>query len=327
MGTLSFFLHREQIIKLVRQFFYKQGFHEIITPVLNESIPLEPNIYPFETQWNTTKGMKRFYLSTSPEKHLKKMLALGIGNCFSISHSFRNLEASGPLHSPEFLMLEWYRKNADYTVIMNDVQKLFVSINQSIDTYLNKRRKSCFVDQKWNRLSIEKLFHSKTHIPFKRFVTNNAIIVKYAKLKGYETNNSSWNELYDQIFVNEIEPLLPLSPLFLIDFPSRISPLCKPKKNEPYLAERFEFYIDRIELANGNTENTDVKSILKLFKTEQAKRSSLKSPIPLTSRIAPIPIDHEFLKSLRKMGDSSYAGVGLGLDRLATVLTNKGFIL
>ncbi len=312
MIDLSFFFIREQVIKAVRDFFFNQGFHEVIVPVLNDAIPLEPNIHPFKTE--------RFYLSTSPEKHLKKMLALGIGNCFSIGHSFRNLEASGPLHSPEFLMLEWYRKNADYQTIMDDVQDLLVSIYRYINTYSFGKELS---SKKWLQISLVDLFKKYCGLDLKEIILHNQALLNYAKKKGYQTKNASWEELYDQIFVNEIEPLLPLSPLFLIDFPARISPLCKPKKNEPYLAERFELYIDRIELANGNTENTDYRSILKLFKTEQSSRSSLTShisPISLTSPIPPIDLD--FLNSLKKMQNASYAGVGLGIDRLIMLFSD-----
>ncbi|MBI3366215.1 hypothetical protein HY041_01130, partial [Candidatus Roizmanbacteria bacterium] len=278
-------------------FFQEQGFHEFITPILNASIPLEPNIFPFKTQWKSSQERINFYLPTSPEKNLKEMLALGTDNCFSIGHSFRNLEAAGPLHSPEFLMLEWYRKNADYEDIMDDTQKLLVSINQLIDTYSSKN---------WKRLSLERLFFFFFFIPFQKFVTNDKVIVEYAKAKGYETKKASWNQLYDQIFVNEIEPHLPKTPCFLIDFPSRISPLCKPKKNEPYLAERFELYINRIELANGNTENTDIQSVKKRLRR---------------------PLDHDFLGSLNKMKVASYAGVGLGVDRLTMLFLNVNSIL
>jgi lysyl-tRNA synthetase class 2 len=276
MKTLKYYLFREQLIKKIRQFFLSQGFHEFITPVLNDSIPLEPNIYPFETEWKTARGIKRFYLSTSPEKHLKKMLALGVNKCFSIGHSFRNLETSSPLHSPEFLMLEWYRKNADYKDIMIDVEKLLSHFN---------------VLKHYKRFSLVELFK------------------EYAKIDVVSFLNDAKNRAdYDKLFVNEIESRLPKDPLFIIDYPSIISPLCKPKKANPLLAERFEFYWKGIELANGNTENTDYRSILKFFKAEQSSRKAHTSPIT--------PIDHDFLNSLKKMQNASYAGVGFGVDRL-----------
>lgn len=268
MKQLEFYFFREKIIKRIREYFTDMNFHEVITPVLNKNIPLEPNIYPFVTG--------PYFLSTSPEKNLKKMLALGIGNCFSIGHSFRNLEASGPLHTPEFFMLEWYRKNADYTVIMNDVKKLI--------TFLDKQ-----LTKGWNVFSLPKLFK------------------KYAKLDLIEFIGDTKNRAdYDKIFVNEIESRLPKTPLFLIDYPSIISPLCKPKKDNPLLAERFEFYMNGIELANGNTENTNIESVKKGLRK---------------------PLDKEFLSSLKKMQNASYAGVGLGLDRLTMILTKSDRII
>lgn len=294
MKKLEYYFIREKIIRLIREFFTKNSFHEVITPVLNESIPLEPNIYPFQTMWETTKGKKELFLATSPEKNLKKMLALGIGNCFSIGHSFRNLEASGPLHTPEFLMLEWYRKNSSYRDIMNDVKKLIL--------FFLKKTKSKHMYNRlndWTSYSLVKLFEKYTRLDLKEIILFDTKLFNYAKSKGYQTEHTTWNQLYDQIFVNEIEPYLPKEPCFLIDFPSRISPLCKPKRNKPHIAERFELYINGIELANGNTENTDIESVKKGLRK---------------------PMDQEFLDSLKKMQNDSYAGVGLGIDRLTSML-------
>lgn len=278
MKKLEYYYTREKIIRLIREFFTIRNFHEVITPVLNDSIPFEPNIYPFETEWKTIKRTKKIFLATSPEKNLKKMLALGIGNCFSIGHSFRNLESSGPLHNPEFLMLEWYRKNSTYNDIMIDVQNLIVSIYRYIDTS----------SKKWPVFSLPQLFRKYTNIDLVEFIAE-------------EKNRAD----YDKLFVNEIESRLPKTPLFLIDYPSIISPLCKPKKDNPLLAERFEFYMNGIELANGNTENTDVKSVKKGLQT---------------------PIDQEFLQSLKIMNKTSYAGVGLGIDRLTMIFSNSSYI-
>lgn len=285
---LAFYLEREKIINFIRKFFIGQGFHEVITPILNSSIPFEPNIYPFKTQWTTSRGCKEFYLPTSPEKNLKKMISIGMKNCFSIGHSFRNLEAAGSLHTPEFLMLEWYRENADYKIIMSDTKKLLSSLDVKFT-------------EGWEIFSLEDLFNKYAKLELKEIIQNEQKLFDYAKKKGYQIEGSSWSELYDQIFVNEIEKKLPKKQCFIIDFPSRISPLCKPKKDKAYLAERFELYIDGIELANGNTENTDIQSV----------KSGLRKPL-----------DREFLDSLRKMKNATYAGIGLGIDRLTMLISN-----
>lgn len=269
---------KEEIIKKIRRFFYRHNFHEVIVPILNEALPLEPNLYPFSTVWKTPSSDKTMYLSMSPERGIKRLLAEGIGNCFSISKSFRNIERSGSLHLPEFLMLEWYREKAVYTDIMSDVEKLFTNFG---------------FKKNWPVLSLKKLFQKYLDLDLEKTIVNN----------------KSFFDDYDQLFVNEIENKLPKEPLFLIDFPAKISPLCQPQKGNPIFAERFELYIAGIEIGNGNTENTDIRFVQRLFEDQQKSTN--------------LPIDKEFLNSLKKMRNHSYAGVGIGLDRLAMILGNE----
>jgi lysyl-tRNA synthetase class 2 len=283
MKNIQPYLIREKIIKDIRSFFYERDFHEVIPDILNEALPLEPNLYPFSTVWKTVEGEKTFYLPMSPERSIKKMLAKGIGNCFAISKSFRNLEQAGSQHRPEFLMLEWYREDATYTDIMADVEKLF--------SYL----KPDLFKKKWLVFSLKELFKKYLGIELEKVI-----------------NDPAWAQNYDQLFVNEIESKLPHNPLFLVDFPARLSPLCKPQKNNPIFAERFECYIDRIEIGNGNTENTDVKSLRKAFEKERA--------------LTKLPIDEEFLNSLKIMNKKSYAGIGIGIDRLVMIFANESSI-
>jgi len=312
MINLQTILIREQIIKLIRKFFYAEHFHEVIIPVLNNSVPLEPNIYPFQTVWNTQKGNQTLFLSTSPERRLKQMIALGIDNCFAIGPSFRNLENSGTLHTQEFLMLEWYRINATYTEIMDDTQQLIKYISNK----LGKNRKlNLDLSKTWKKISLTSLFSRFLKSDLNEIIENKKLLFEIAQKRGYNTRNASWNEIYDQLFVNEIESYIPKEPFFLIDFPSRISPLCKSKKDNPLLAERFELYINRMETANGNTENTDSTSIQKHFITEQKKRSQKCQPI-----------DTEFIKSINKMNNLSYAGIGLGIDRLTMLFAGSNSI-
>ncbi len=135
---------------------------------------------------------------------------------------------------------------------------------------------------------------------------------KVAADRGYNTQNATWEQLFNQIFLNEIEAKLPHDPFFLTDYPAKISSLCARRKDKPYLAERFELYINGIEIANGNTENTDAEEILDSMEKEEHYRKK-------RSLICP-PIDMEFIEALRKMSAKSYAGIGLGIDRLAMVL-------
>lgn len=344
---------KEEVIKAVREFFAGQNFHEMITPVLNKSLPLEPNLYPFKTVWDRAGKREDFYLSTSPEAALKKMIANGMGDCFAVGHSFRNMEGSGRQHNPEFLMLEWYRENADYRKIMEDVRELVIFIKKRIDRYLmssaglslNYQGKSADLGGEWKVFSLVELFKKyagmdliKLAGPVGRFPPASAhdlravgrpsslttrftvkssddLLIIQAKRKGYKVDGANWEQLFNQIFLNEIEPELPKTPFFLTDFPARISPLCAVKKENPEIAERFEFYLFGMELGNGNTENTDSKSVKKHMEEEKKIREKNKRIMA--------PIDREFLKALEAMSGKKYAGIGLGIDRLAMIFADE----
>lgn len=314
MNSVKPYIIRESIIKATRQFFYDADFHEVIPQVLNTALPLEANLYPFSTAWKTRTGDRKLYLPLSPERSIKRMLAHGIGNCFALAKSFRNLEQEGTQHLPEFLMLEWYRKQADYRDIMTDAEQLLSFVNEQLLHTLqiepiHYHGKTVSLDKKWKTYSLSELFKTYADINLKDIIEDDELLFSIAKKRGYIVDGATWGELYDQLFVNEIESELPPEPLFLIDFPSRISPLCRQKKHQPYFAERFELYISGMEIGNGNTENTDCNYVRKTFETESVKTK--------------MPIDEEFLNSLKKMNDSVYAGIGMGIDRLAMLFSNE----
>jgi len=297
------YLVREKIIKIIREFFYKQDFHEVIPPLLNSALPLEPNLRPLITVYDNGKEKKELYLALSPERGIKKFLAQGMGNCFALSKSFRNYERVGSVHLREFLMLEWYRKSAVFTDIMNDTEQLLHIINKKMGN------KVAMKEGAFPRLSLDTLFKEKVGVELEKLIIDEALLVQIAQAKGCKTEEATWEELYTQLFVNEVESTFSLKPFFLIDFPARISPLCKVQKDRPLFAERFELYVHKTELANGNTENTNTDSVRATFE-EEHKKSGL-------------PIDKEFLSSLEGMKSDSYAGIGLGIDRLTMLYTNS----
>lgn len=216
---------RENLIKIIREFFYTQEFHEVITPVLNTALPLEPNLRPFTTTHKYKNRKQTFYLAMSPERGLKKMLAAGIGNCFSLTPSFRNYELVGSLHFHEFIMLEWYRKNAVYTDIMEDIETLLKLICKQM------KSTKIIVNKPFPRISLNDLFEEKIEEKLDTLINDEKLIWKIAEKKGYKIEKrTTWHQLFDQLFVNEIEPTFLPEPFFLTDFPARISPLCKKRK-------------------------------------------------------------------------------------------------
>lgn len=319
------YLIREQVIKAIRQFFNAQSFHEITVPVLNRALPLEPNLYSFQTNWNHNDKNEKLFLPTSPESALKKMLAQGLDKVYAIAPSFRNLEPADGEHHPEFLMLEWYRSGAKYQDIMNDVEKLVQFVSKKIDEHLDRettageilyRGQSLHSSSPWKTLSLEKLFEQVTQRPLKECLQLEPLI-KLAHNFNYQVDDCNWEQLFNQIVMDKIEPLLGEQPLFLTDFPAKTSSLCKTQSAKSYLAERFEVYLAGLELGNGNNEQLDSQLVKEKFVEEKKHREINNLPTH--------PIDDVFLLALEKMKQTnrSYAGIGLGVDRLAMILAGE----
>jgi len=293
-----------KILGHIRNFFRKKRIPEVITPLLQSTIPTEPCIYPFTTNWRTISGERKLFLATSPEAGLKQILASGINDCYTVAHAFRNLESSGDRHLPEFLMLEWYRKNKTYKDSMVEVRELILFIAE-------QEKITHIPTNTWKTYALPDLW--------KQYVGNNLLDVldeeqmkRTAEKRGYSTQNASWEQLFHQIFLNEIDTHIGNAPCYLTDFPKKISPLCAGQKLQPHIAERFELYIDGMEIANGNTENTNYVEIRKIFLDEEKYRK--KHQLPFSS------IDQKFLDALNGM-KGTYAGVGMGIERLAMVFT------
>jgi len=294
MGNLDPVHMRETVIRAMRGYFYEHGFHEVIVPVLNRSVPHEANLHPFQAG--------KYYLSLSPERGLKRMIAKGEGNCFAIAKSFRNLEASGPQHMAEFLMLEWYRENSGLTEIMDETERIVTAVSGAVS-----RRGKTVPDFSRRTVSLQDMFMRYVGCGLHEVLSDETRMFAVASGKGYSTEGASWRGLWDQLFVNEIEPHLDKGAVFLTDFPSRVSPLCKPKDGDPLIAARFELYLDGIEIANGNTENTDASAI----------RRALENEPPAGKKI---PGDEAFFQAVDGLKGRGFSGCGSGVDRLTMVL-------
>jgi lysyl-tRNA synthetase class 2 len=294
-------LFRQQVITLARQFFLDRKFQEFTIPILNPSLPLEQNIYSYQTTSTTSKT--NYYLPTSPESALKKIIAAGFQHdCFAISPSFRNLESTGPYHQPEFLMLEFYQIGQNYLEITPTLENLVTYIIQGIG-HNNQLNTNKLFTTPYPRQTLKDLFHRYADID----------------LGTYLAANFSEPD-FNQLFLNQIEPHLPqYGPTFILDYPAFISPLaaplnptnnCQATTNNLY-SQRFELYINGIEIANGNTENTDSESIKTFMETENHYRQQRHLPTH--------PIDNDFIQSCGQL--PLCAGCGLGLDRLAMLLS------
>lgn len=300
---------RENAIKAIRAFFEKERFHEVETPLLIARPPAESYLDVFETTLlDRHRKPKKAYLSTSPEVPLKKLIVAGIGNCYSLTKSFRNMETDSRLHNPEFTILEWYRVGATYINIMKDCEKLFRAILGDSIIYQGKL---IDVAPPWERITVVEAFEKYARVNFEDFFNSApAIAIK----KGYTVEKgTTWEQLYNQIFLNEVEPHLGRGkPTILCDFPSAMAALCK-KRPDLRFAERFELYIEGLELGDCYGELTDANEQELRFAAELVEIKRLGK----TS----YEYDQDFIEAL-KVGLPECSGIALGIDRLVMLLAD-----
>lgn len=316
-------LLREKIVKHIRSFFDKQGFREVDTPMLIRHPAAESYLEVFETTLLTRHRKKEpLYLSTSPELAIKKLLVAGLGNCYALTKSFRNMETDSKTHHPEFTILEWYRTDATYVDIMEDCENLLLSIlsnvqasNTSVICYQGA---TITLAKPWPRISVGEAFQRWAHISLEDFFDMDCA-KKTARAKGYAVGpNTTWEELYHQIFLNEVEPHLGADrPTILYDFPSRMAALSKKKPNNPRFSERFEFYIGGLELGDCYSELTDWKEQEKRFQQEMEEIRRLGK----TS----YTYDQDFILALQQ-GLPPCAGIAVGVERLAMLFADTSDI-
>lgn len=322
MNFKTYFI-KEYTVQFIRNYFIGHGFHEVETPTIMTAVPIEPNLYPLKTHWEE-KNVD-FYLATSPESSLKKVIAQGIGDCFAIGKSFRDLENIGTTHNLEFAMLEWYEMGKNYMDIVDRTEKMVLEIyhqilkkqNKPITNVLPYQGINIDLTPPWHRLTLQEAFLKMANMDLSKNMTTENII-KTAKNKGYNVEGvDTWEPLYTQIFINEIESKLPIDkPVFLLDYPSVMSPLCQLCKNNVGFSERFEFYIGGMELGNGNTELNNAEILEKNFITETETRKKYNLPVH--------PYDKKFVEAVGSLPDC--AGIGLGIDRLAMLFNDTSRI-
>lgn len=266
MANLENLKVRAGVLRTIRAFFDARGFVEVETPTRIPAPAPEPHI--------DCPASGDWFLRASPELQMKKLLAAGLPRIYQIGPCFREGER-GRRHSPEFTMLEWYRAEADYTDIARDMEELVRAIL-------------------WARGSAP--------LPFARLKVREA----YIRWAGWDPVED-WNQdRFDFDMATKIEPNLPKGPLFLTDYPSPAASLARLKAEDPRVAERWELYMDGMELANAFTELTDSAEQRKRFEAARAERRVLGE--------ADYPLDEDFLFALARMPPAG--GVALGVDRL-----------
>jgi len=295
-ASLETLKHRARMLQGIRAFFHARGLLEVETPILNSTGVTDPHIDSLQTHWRDNG--KPVYLHTSPEYAMKRLLAAGSGPIYQISRVFRYGER-GTQHHPEFTMLEWYRPGMDHLQLLAEVDELLrtllaghVSLHDSIRwTYREAWQQTMGIDP---------------------FTLNSNELQQLAREQGIDVtglgdDRDGWLQL---LMTHCIEPALPgATPVFIFDFPASQAALAKIRPAEPPVAERFELYLNGMELANGFHELTDAAEQHGRFEADLALRAQMGKPA--------MPIDEHLLAALPQLPDC--AGVAVGLERLLMV--------
>jgi elongation factor P--(R)-beta-lysine ligase len=312
------FLIREKVIDGIRSFFKADGFHEVETPMMVKYPGTEPFLEVFETElkWADGKTNQAFML-TSPEFAMKKLLVAGFDKIFQVCKSFRNGEGISPRHNPEFTILEWYRTNASYEEIMEDCQGLLLHLSQKISgtDILLYQGKEYDLSKDWIKLSVSEAFEKWVGLSSNALL-DRAAVIKRAEQEGYQVSEkTTWEEAYNQLFLNLIEPALVEYdvPVIIYDYPASQAAYSKKKKSDPRFAERFEFYLAGYELGNAFSEENNPQVQEDIFKKDLELRKQLGR--------TDYGMDKDYLNALKE-GLPSSGGIAVGVDRLVMLFAN-----
>ena len=296
---------RSDITEAVRSFFIEKGFLQVETPLLASHVIPEAHIEIFRTeQISLYKKSRSLYLLPSPELWMKKLIAQGSGSIFQICRCFRNNEQDGVQHSPEFTMLEYYAHKADYNYSLELTKELFKNL------FLKFQPE--YAEMPINIMTIQSAFLKTTGINIEEHQEFESLR-KAAIQAGYEITDSytTWEEIFNLLFVSKTEPEICGKGITVLkDYPVQIPCTAKKKENSPYY-ERWELYIDGIEIANCYSEETDPEKVREYYRTETAAKNSLAQ--------VPVDVDPSYPDIFKDFPECS--GTALGMDRLIMILT------
>jgi lysyl-tRNA synthetase class 2 len=255
-----------------------------------------------------------YLLITSPEIALKKMLVAGWNKLFQLAPVFRDYEEFGHTHNPEFTMLEWYRAPGSMEDIMDDIEHLFKDVANKLGVKnLVYNGKDSVVSESWGRLTMKEVWQKYLGVNLDDYLDSDSLC-QLAESRGYSIEDGeSYENIFYKIFLNEIEGKLGVGkPILIYNYPGKMPAFCQYNTTDPRYVERFELYINGLELANGYGELVDPVEQEKRLKDNQEFRKNAGSPVYL--------YDEDFIAAL-KSGLPPAGGVALGVERLVMLLT------
>jgi lysyl-tRNA synthetase class 2 len=303
-GVLGVFTLRSRVLSIIRRFLEEQGYLEVETPTLHP-IAGGASARPFVTHHNALD--MDLYLRIAPELYLKRLIVGGMERVFEVARNFRN-EGLSIRHNPEFTMLELYEAQADYRRMMELTETLLERLARELlgGTEVRFRGKSFSFAAPFERRSYAELFrvHNGCDFDDRPAVTRRARELELPPAEGY------W-KLMNDVFEATVEEHLH-GPIFVVDYPVEICPLAKARPDDPRLAERFEVFVDGMELGNAFSELNDPDEQERRF-AEQVESQDPE---------APGEVDYDYVNAL-EYGMPPTGGLGIGIDRLVMVLADQ----
>ena len=317
-------LARAAIKSGLRSWFEGEGFLEVEAAALQVSPGNEAHLHAFVTEAIGPAGeRRRLYLHTSPEFAAKKLLAAGEAKIFEFARVWRNRER-GPLHHPEFTMLEWYRAREPYEALMTDCASILALAAETAGARtVAFRGRSADPFAEPERLTLAEAFEAFAGIDLLRTLRSDGgveagALAEAARGAGVRVaEDDGWSDVFSKVLVERIEPRLGQGrATILYDYPTREAALARPKPGDGRVAERFELYLCGVELANAFGELTDPDEQRRRFEAEMAAKAEVYGER--------YPIDEDFLAALAQMPPAS--GAALGFDRLVMLMTGAARI-
>ena len=290
-ASIATLQQRAHILHQIRQFFHERAIMEVETPLLCQHTVTDPYIDSFAI----ADHQPPYYLQTSPEYSMKRLLAAGSGPIYQISKAFRR-EEQGSLHNPEFTLLEWYRPGFTHLDLIDEIDTFLQTLIQSKPA---------------QKITYHDLFD--THFAINPHTCSleslHQCVAEHINAPSLTSLNR--DDCLNLLLTHVIEPTLGIqSPTFIYDYPASQAALAQIRKGSPSVAERFELYINGIELANGFHELQDADEQYHRFQQDLQNRQQLNKALP--------KIDQRFITALQA-GLPACAGVALGIDRLVTL--------
>jgi lysyl-tRNA synthetase class 2 len=308
------FVRRSRLIREIRRFMEEHDYLEVETPMM-QPLAGGATARPFKT-FHEALGIP-LYLRIAPELYLKRLTVGGLDRVYEINRNFRN-EGISRQHNPEFTMLEFYAAYSNYQDLMDFTEEMLTRVVQTVTGGLEVQYGDQVLDfgsySRYTMMEALRQFWPSEPVPTEEQLFDPDEVVKLLKAQGIAFEpGQNWGKLFGLLFEEIVEEKL-IQPTFIYDYPVELSPLSKKRDSDPRFVERFELYVAGFEIANAYSELNDPEEQRNRFEAQLRERAR--------GDLEAHEMDEDYLRALR-FGMPPTAGEGIGIDRLAMVLTNS----